>query len=260
MAHNTDSSDDSSSSSSSEHHRRHHRRKSEKRKHKKKSSKKSKKHERKRSSSRKERLWEKKDDPRGEKMSKIQPNKYVSENDQINTFRNEERREKDNHDTNILEGDVFGPVLPPHLLKKTETRTFIGPQMPEDRDGYQLTTQNAEGKKNTNSDEEETDPSTEIYGPLPPKSNTDLTKCTQEYSENQLLLEERALELKMAAIDGCFPVSGQKSDPDKREEWMMELPEVGLKRNVGATGGADILNLLKRGFHQGKEKPNFDDR
>lgn len=246
MGYDSNSSKNSSNSSddseSNKHYRQHHHKKhkSEKKKHKKKS-KKSKNHEHKRSSSKK-----------GTKIG----DEY---NSQIISTKHENLTQKEHDHVDAEKGEFFGPMLPPHLMKKTVSKPVIGPLMPDNEDLLKL----KDSEYKTIADNYVEDIPTEIYGPLPPKNNNEISTenvNSQELSENHLLLEQRALELKMAAIDGCFPVTGRSRDPQEREEWMMELPEVGLRRTASSAGAADILNLLKRGFHQGKEKPDFNDR
>lgn len=174
------------------------------------------------------------------------------------------------------EEEVFGPALPPHLHKPT----LIGPEMPKNAEDLERLMKSREEEEkgasvveatnHSKEEEEEMDSEEEgeMFGPLPPPGHSsrshhsELNSKDQELSGKHRLLEERALELKMASIDGCFPSQNQSRDVNEREEWMMELPEVGLRRNLRTNGGTanDILNLLKRGFHQGKEKPDFEDR
>ncbi|KAI8119722.1 GPALPP motifs-containing protein 1 [Lucilia cuprina] len=150
--------------------------------------------------------------------------------------------------TNELD-DAFGPALPPHLLNKNDKDKglVIGPFIPKELLGNleQLDKQELTEKLPTSSESEDEEETLQgSYGPLPVKNEREMTAV-------QIELEQRALELKMAAIDGMNVTT---TEQNVREEWMLELPEVGLK------GGLAALNNLKRGFHQGKEKPDFSDR
>ena len=151
---------------------------------------------------------------------------------------------------------TFGPALPPHLAKNTENfktsqvSKVIGPVIPKELLEHKEVLDVSTDKKITDEmkdaaaseiDEKELQDS---YGPLPYTNE-------EEMSAAQVKLEQRALELKLAAIDGT---STTASEQKVREEWMLELPDVGLKSGLAA------LNNLKRGFHQGKEKPDFSDR
>ncbi|XP_065371176.1 GPALPP motifs-containing protein 1 [Calliphora vicina] len=155
--------------------------------------------------------------------------------------------------------DTFGPALPPHLLNKNKnddnTQTLvIGPTIPKELLGNleQFETQNDVAEQlsphelpNCESESESDGETLQgSYGPIPVTNEREMTAA-------QIKLEQRALELKMAAIDG---MNATTTDQKVREEWMLELPDVGLK------GGLAALNNLKRGFHQGKEKPDFSDR
>uniref|UniRef100_A0A1I8P5G3 DUF3752 domain-containing protein n=1 Tax=Stomoxys calcitrans TaxID=35570 RepID=A0A1I8P5G3_STOCA len=148
------------------------------------------------------------------------------------------------------EEESFGPALPPHLLVKhsvQETRV-IGPTMPKDislNQNQQETAASLSCSSGVDKPDDEEDNLQGSYGPIP-------TADKQEMSTTQIELEKRALELKLAAIDGVN--CSTNVDSTVREEWMLELPEVGLK------GGLAALNNLKRGFHQGKERPDFSDR
>lgn len=148
--------------------------------------------------------------------------------------------------------DKFGPALPAHLCKRIQltetarsppsTPIVIGPLIPAeffDKDKFEELT-----KSSCHVEESEDENIQGSYGPLPVTNEREMTAA-------QIELEQRALELKMAAIDG---INQTQSDQKVREEWMLELPQVGLK------GGLAALNNLKRGFHQGKEKPDFSDR
>lgn len=150
-------------------------------------------------------------------------------------------------DINESNGDAgsFGPALPPHLLNKSkgEPITIIGPTIPKDISPDQMVVE--ESSQNNYSESAEEVDLQGSYGPVP-------TSNEQEMSATQVELEKRALELKMAALDGQLFTTNV--DQKAREEWMLELPDVGLK------GGLAALNNLKRGFHQGKERPDFSDR
>ncbi|KAH8359922.1 hypothetical protein KR093_009573, partial [Drosophila rubida] len=132
--------------------------------------------------------------------------------------------------------DAFGPALPPHLLKQPQATTMIGPLMPSNMaDALEAESVAAVHSKDNEDDDDEMG----SFGPLP--------------HATQVELEERALTLKLAALQGDS-LNGSATDQDVREEWMLELPEVGLK------GGLAALNNMKRTFYQGKERPDFSDR
>lgn len=117
-----------------------------------------------------------------------------------------------------VSNESFGPALPPHLLNKKATLLPLPPP--------------PQSEKNAN----EEDDIDSVHGPLPGPSRT----------QAQIELEQRALELKL----GKLSEDSSKSSATVREEWMLELPEVGLK------GG---LESLKRVFKT-KEGPDFSDR
>ncbi|XP_017847102.1 GPALPP motifs-containing protein 1 [Drosophila busckii] len=131
--------------------------------------------------------------------------------------------------------DAFGPALPPHLLKQAQNDTtpaaLIGPIIPSELIKATETTI----KDNSDSEEDLAG----NFGPLPHATHVQL--------------EERALAMKLAALDGAG-LGSTGTEQDVREEWMLELPEVGLK------GGLAALNNMKRTFYQGKERPDFSDR
>ncbi|KAH8264109.1 hypothetical protein KR038_003000 [Drosophila bunnanda] len=136
--------------------------------------------------------------------------------------------------------DAFGPALPPHLRKdvvlgpieKQESpSTMIGPILPSD---FASKTE-SDLKVNESSDDDDL---AGTFGPLP--------------NANQVQLEERALTLKLAALEGGG--LGTTTNQEVREEWMLELPDVGLKSGLAALGN------MKRTFYQGKERPDFSDR
>lgn len=136
--------------------------------------------------------------------------------------------------------DAFGPALPPHLLKKTtepqpQSGAMIGPVMPESL----VQTSTIHTNLTPNNDDDDDDDLTDTFGPIP--------------NATPVELEERALTLKLAALEGGG-MGSSTTDQDVREEWMLELPEVGLK------GGLAALNNMKRTFYQGKERPDFSDR
>ncbi|XP_061396117.1 GPALPP motifs-containing protein 1-like [Musca vetustissima] len=150
--------------------------------------------------------------------------------------------------------DSFGPALPPHLVNKStvnvnEKPGVIGPVLPKNiclESEKSIENYATQDEQKSNAREEEQEESLHgTYGPVPVNNG-------QEISAAQLELEKRALELKMAALDGLLP--GSTTDQTVREEWMLELPDVGMK------GGLAALNNLKRGFYQGKERPDFSDR
>ncbi|XP_064553056.1 GPALPP motifs-containing protein 1 [Drosophila montana] len=134
--------------------------------------------------------------------------------------------------------DAFGPALPPHLTSpqvepQAQPPSIIGPVMPSQLP--EPATVQADFDKR----EEDTDDDlVGTFGPIP--------------NATQVELEERALALKLAALEGGLGTS--TTDQDVREEWMLELPEVGLKSGLAA------LNNMKRTFYQGKERPDFSDR
>ncbi|XP_039495042.1 GPALPP motifs-containing protein 1 [Drosophila santomea] len=138
--------------------------------------------------------------------------------------------------------DSFGPALPPHLRKPqqpelpehsqtaSQPQAMIGPIMPSN-----LAREKSPMKE---ADAEDDDDLAGTFGPLP--------------NASQVALEERALALKLAALEGGG--LGTSTDQDVREEWMLELPDVGLKSGLAA------LSNMKRTFYQGKERPDFSDR
>ncbi|XP_041674723.1 GPALPP motifs-containing protein 1 [Drosophila eugracilis] len=136
--------------------------------------------------------------------------------------------------------DAFGPALPPHLRKSSqpviseerrlEPQAMIGPILPSN-----LVKEKSPIKNDSGGDDDDL---AGTFGPLP--------------NASQVALEERALALKLAALEGGG--LGTTTDQDAREEWMLELPDVGLKSGLAA------LNNMKRTFYQGKERPDFSDR
>ncbi|XP_055907894.1 GPALPP motifs-containing protein 1 isoform X1 [Eupeodes corollae] len=146
--------------------------------------------------------------------------------------------------TEIIE-ESFGPALPPHLLSarnnesKIEEVSVIGPSLP---DGIVLQTQDPfnEERKEDNDDDDDDD-GEEVFGPLPTDS-----KSFAKMTTAQIKLEERALEMKLAMLDP----DANKEEINAREEWMLELPDVGLRTGIAS---------LKRTFHT-KERPDFSDR
>lgn len=132
----------------------------------------------------------------------------------------------------------YGPALPPHLLKKDakieeKKNTIIGPSLPphlKEKLSESSPTdvpQNIEQSSNVNDDE--------IYGPLPPNSSSG--------SQAHQALEERALEMKLGYLDS------NRDEEKVREEWMLELPDVGRSR----------LGLGPRQFRK-NQLPDFSDR
>ncbi|XP_067617170.1 GPALPP motifs-containing protein 1 [Eurosta solidaginis] len=152
--------------------------------------------------------------------------------------------------------DTFGPALPPHLLKSEpkNERAFIGPMLPPQ--GFRQPINERRTLQNESSVVTKKDKAQPIdedvedfsYGPVPLPTTAD---GIAQMSATQMELEQRALELKLAAIEGT---SGHGSDAKVREEWMLELPQVGLKSGLAA------LANMKRTFYQGKERPDFSDR
>lgn len=150
---------------------------------------------------------------------------------------------------------AFGPALPAHLLKgdmKTD-KTLIGPTLPNEflNSIESIQNKSSEISENENAATSVIDGEIEdmdfSYGPMPVLSDSEgLAKM----SSTQMELEQRALELKLAAIES----TGNTTNINVREEWMLELPKVGLK------GGLAALSNMKRTFHQGKERPDFTDR
>ncbi|KAH8374655.1 hypothetical protein KR200_002683 [Drosophila serrata] len=139
--------------------------------------------------------------------------------------------------------DAFGPVLPPHLRKdvvlgplieKPESTAMIGPILPSDFAQSNPSKTESELKAKVSDD----DDLAGTFGPLP--------------NASQVELEERALALKLAALEGGG--LGTTTNQEVREEWMLELPDVGLKSGLAALGN------MKRTFYQGKERPDFSDR
>lgn len=225
------SSDSDSSASSEEHYKQKKnkklKKKSEKKKHKKKE--------------RKEKRHKDKKHYHKEKL-RVEPNLPISGFDKKNE---------------TLDGseDAFGPALPPHLLKgdtKTD-KALIGPTLPSEFSNFieSVQSKSSEMSERDNAaasvSDGEVDDMNFSYGPVPVSNDSD---GIAKMSSTQMELEQRALELKLAAIEG----TGNTTDVKVREEWMLELPEVGLK------GGLAALSNMKRTFHQGKERPDFSDR
>ncbi|EDW83850.2 uncharacterized protein Dwil_GK13462 [Drosophila willistoni] len=129
--------------------------------------------------------------------------------------------------------DAFGPALPPHLVKSEPPQHVIGPVMPSD-----LIQKTSDAQSPTDQDNDDDGAAT--FGPMP--------------NVSQVELEERALTLKLSVLEGNGLEGSTALDQDQREEWMLELPDVGLK------GGLAALNNMKRTFYQGKERPDFSDR
>lgn len=118
-----------------------------------------------------------------------------------------------------LNKESFGPALPPHLANKCAVVAPQPPKLPQVEDAVK-----------------EDDDYDAFHGPLPGPSRT----------LAQIELEQRALELKL----GKLSEDSSKGSATVREEWMLELPDVGIK------GG---LDSLKRVFKT-KEGPDFSDR
>ncbi|XP_017057504.1 GPALPP motifs-containing protein 1 isoform X2 [Drosophila ficusphila] len=142
--------------------------------------------------------------------------------------------------------DAFGPALPPHLRKSSQPempvegnpQKELGPQ-PKAMIGPILPSNLTMDKSPNKNDEADSDDDLAgTFGPLP--------------NASQVALEERALALKLAALEGGG--LGTSTDQEVREEWMLELPDVGLKSGLAA------LSNMKRTFYQGKERPDFSDR
>lgn len=147
--------------------------------------------------------------------------------------------------------DAFGPALPPHLIKDDPkiNKTLIGPVLPRELLQTTESTKATGTREPIDKDNVEEDNAPEfLYGPIPVSFDSE---GMAQMSAAQIELEQRALELKLAAIEGA---TEQTTDAKVREEWMLELPAVGLK------GGLAALSNMKRTFHQGKERPDFSDR
>ncbi|KAL9899584.1 GPALPP motifs-containing protein 1 isoform 1-T1 [Glossina fuscipes fuscipes] len=144
------------------------------------------------------------------------------------------------------ETSLFGPALPPHLIgQKVEASKepiqIIEPIRGEFLENHSFPLKEiSQRDDSTGGNVEES--LIDTYGPLP----------VGELSSTQIKLEERALQLKMAAIDGTLV--NRNADQNVREEWMLELPEIGLKK------GLPSLSNLKRGFYHGKDNPDFSNR
>ncbi|XP_037824014.1 GPALPP motifs-containing protein 1 [Lucilia sericata] len=233
MSSETDSSSSSSSSSSEQERKRKLHKKL-----KKKSEKKSKKHKKEK----------KKKSHKEKKRSRKETTTSFSEEDKVPKPISPQLGQELSFNKNELD-DAFGPALPPHLINKNDKdkALVIGPIIPKELLGNleQLDKPDVADKLPTSSESEDEEETLQgSYGPLPVTNEREMTAA-------QIELEQRALELKMAAIDGMNVTT---TEQNVREEWMLELPDVGLK------GGLAALNNLKRGFHQGKEKPDFSDR
>ncbi|XP_059619669.1 GPALPP motifs-containing protein 1 [Phlebotomus argentipes] len=136
------------------------------------------------------------------------------------------------------EDDVaFGPALPPHLLKTSGSaaeQRIVGPSMPPDFRPSEA----GNAIEDTQSDEDDDDEVT--IGPSMPGEVLN--------SRSQLELEERALQMKLNALEGA--TGSASSEVQSREEWMTELPEVRKLSHMG---------IGPRQFRQ-KEGPDFSDR
>lgn len=159
--------------------------------------------------------------------------------DSHNSIENLEKKEEstttyEDGEVNEKVPKVLGPSLPPHLQKaKRETydeekhpEKVIGPTLPP-----HLRQQLADASPcsaQQNSDEDDS------YGPVP---------VGVPLSKTHLELEERAWQLKIDQLDP------QGDEEAKREEWMLELPEV----------KAQNLGLGPRTFRM-KGRPDLSDR
>lgn len=147
------------------------------------------------------------------------------------------------------EASLFGPALPPHLIGQKvaaskEPTQIIGPNRDEFLESHSVPLKEI-SKRDSSTERNVEESLIDTYGPLP-------VPHVGELSSTQLKLEERALQLKMAAIDGTLV--NTNADQNVREEWMLELPEIGLKK------GLSSLSSLKRGFYHGKDNPDFSNR
>ena len=117
------------------------------------------------------------------------------------------------------EDDAYGPALPPHLLQNQKSSTLVADLVPGPS-VVKTSSSDAQdqGKKQivdgSSSDEE-------VIGPLPVEKFGKLYGVSSE-------LEKRALKMKqkLLAVD-----SDVKNEP-KREDWMIELPEL-QNKNFG---------------------------
>lgn len=145
-------------------------------------------------------------------------------------------------DDTDADANAYMPALPPHLVNQEKPQMdarpqqtqIIGPVMPS-----QLAIINEDAPHKSEAADDDDDDMTGMFGPIP--------------NATQVELEERALAMKLAALEGGG-LGSSATDQDVREEWMLELPEVGLKTGLAA------LNNMKRTFYQGKERPDFSDR
>lgn len=139
--------------------------------------------------------------------------------------------------------DCYGPALPPHLRKNTNTTqapapaqpAVIGPIGPALPPNFKIPDQPANVQYTSDS---ESDSDDDAVGPMPMDSD----KVTRA----QLELEERALEYQIMGVPSA---STSKADGG-REEWMIELPEVKTVTDLG---------LGARQFRT-SEGPDFSDR
>nr|XP_022919090.1 GPALPP motifs-containing protein 1 [Onthophagus taurus] len=144
--------------------------------------------------------------------------------------------------------ESYGPSLPPASSSKTQsepTEKIIGPSLPEHlREKLAKASENVEINQNNENDikseneydiksDDDDDDNDEIIGPLPPNMLPTLS---------QIELEERALQIKINNLTA-------KTNETKREEWMMELPEV---KAIG-------LGLGPRQF-RANPRPDMSDR
>lgn len=215
-----------SSSSSDEEHRR-------KRKHKKQSKEVDKKHKKSKKHKHEKRHKEKKRSKR-----EASPEREKEQQHQELPTRNTEDATAD------VDANAYMPALPPHLMKQEKPQLepqpqptpIIGPVMPRQ---MAVVDEDSPHKTEVAEEDDDDDDLTGTFGPIP--------------NATQVELEERALTMKLAALEGGG-LGSSTTDQDLREEWMLELPEVGLKSGLAA------LNNMKRTFYQGKERPDFSDR
>lgn len=119
------------------------------------------------------------------------------------------------------ENHCIGPVLPPHLIKKTELPS-IGPMLPlhlqkkQEPDVVEKVcigpTLPSHLREKLAEEAKEEEDHNDVYGPLPPGMLMN--------SAAHVALEERALQIKLDA----FNPTDEKVQI--REEWMLELPDV----------------------------------
>lgn len=120
-------------------------------------------------------------------------------------------------DENSSDGDdAYGPALPPHLLAKSSSDTVAS-------SSCSATFKDVDTTSSRHSDEAgQTSSDDEVIGPLPPVEGKDSYSCVTE-------VEERSNKMKRKLLG--YDDEGNEKEV-KREEWMVELPEL-HRKNFG---------------------------